>query len=540
MRGRSLAVMAALVLALGAFIWLYERDLPTTAERETHGKRVFGDLEADDVREVTLEQGGRTVRLVREAPAKDANGDEGEDGGEGGDGADDLLGGEPPAATAEWRLASPITARADRFAVDGLLSTLLGVEKGRTLEGIDRAQYGLAPPAGRVTLVTEDGTRVLEVGREVPGSDQRIVALAGGAEGWAVSAGFWSELVKPAADWRSRELFPGQRAEIERVTLRSVGQSGGQSVLLARRGEEYWVEAPFADRADQDRVEELLGALTALRAEEFPAAPPPGLDPPQATIEVVRKGRAEPFRVALGAATAAVEGAATPTPAVAESAAVEETGPESASAASEPTGDLDEPPAVPAALRPARVGGQLVTVAAEPLAEAAARPPAEWRSRAWTSFAVYEVDRVEVTDGAGRLTLVRDEGDWKRTGVAGQREARIFYGPVSDLLAALADARAERVLAPGDAAAAGAQGTPAGRPVLTVKLVSGENEAAREQTLTLAGPVAGGQLAARSSDRQAVLMLPGSLLAELRGKVAAVRQAEPLQPAPAATPSPAG
>src|SRR5687768_15270524 len=158
MRGRSLAVMAALVLALGAFIWLYERDLPTTAERETHGKRVFGDLEADDVREVTLEQGGRTVRLVREAPAKDANGDEGEDGGEGGDGADDLLGGEPPAATAEWRLASPITARADRFAVDGLLSTLLGVEKGRTLEGIDRAKYGLAPPAGRVTLVTEDGT----------------------------------------------------------------------------------------------------------------------------------------------------------------------------------------------------------------------------------------------------------------------------------------------------------------------------------------------------------------------------------------------
>ena len=81
---------------------------------------------------------------------------------------------------------------------------------------------------------------------------------------------------------------------------------------------------------------------------------------------------------------------------------------------------------------------------------------------------------------------------------------------------------------------------PVTRPVLTVKLVSGENEGAREQTLTLAGPVAGGQLAARSSDRQAVLMLPGSLLAELRGKVAAVRQAEPLQPAPGATPSPAG
>ena len=78
MRGRSLAVMAALVLALGAFIWLYERELPTTAERETQGKRVFGDLEADEVREVTIEQGGRTVRLVREAPAPGAESEEAE------------------------------------------------------------------------------------------------------------------------------------------------------------------------------------------------------------------------------------------------------------------------------------------------------------------------------------------------------------------------------------------------------------------------------------------------------------------------------
>ena len=374
-----------------------------------------------------------------------------------------------------------------------------------------------------MTLVTDEGQRVMEVGREVPGSDQRVVALAGGSEGWAVSGGFWVELAKPAADWRSRDLFPGQRAEVERITLRH----GGRSVLLARRGEEYWVEAPFTDRADAERVEELLGALTGLRAEEFLDAPPSGLDPPQATLEVVRRGRPEPFRVAIGAAPAAAPPAATPAPSPPEPAV--EPSPDA-----DPAEPADETAAA-AAPRPARVGAQVVRIAAEPLVEAATRPAEEWRSRAWTSFAVYEVDRVELRDGQGTVTLVRDEGDWKRTGTGGG-EAKIFYGPVSDLLSALVDARAERVIAAGSP---GAPGT-AGAPALTVSLVAGEGEGGRRQTLTLGGPVAGGQLAARASDRQAVLLLPASLLADLRAKIAAVRQAEPLQPAPSTTPSPAG
>jgi hypothetical protein len=232
---------------------------------------------------------------------------------------------------------------------------------------------------------------------------------------------------------------------------------------------------------------------------------------------VVRTGRAEPFRVVLGAPATA----ATP-PAQAENALA-------------PSEGLDEPAGGAAATRHARVGGQLVTVAADPLLEAAARPPAGWRSRAWTSFAVYEIDRVELTGPEGAITLARADGDWTRSVAGGASDVKIFYGPVSDLLAALTEARAERVIE----ATAAAQGGAAGRPALTVKLRAGEGETAREQTLTLSGPGAGGELAGRASDRQAVLVLPGALLADLRAKVAAVGKAEPLQPAPTASPAPA-
>jgi hypothetical protein len=476
-RPRSLAVFAAVVLALGAFIWFYERELPSTAEREAHGKRVFGALEAEEVREVLLAQGGQQVRLVREAPAVAAGEEEGED--------EDAL---TPAPAAEWRLAAPLSARADRFAVDGLLSTLLAIEKARTLEGIDRGKYGLQPPAATVTLVDEKGRRTLEVGREIPGTDQRVVALAGEADGWAVGGAFWSEITKPPADWRSRELFPGTRDEVERVAL----QTGGRSLLLARRGEDWWVESPLADRADRERVEELLGALTGLQAEEFLDTAPPaaGLEPPQALVEVVRRGRSEPFRVALGASR----------------------------------GEGEE------AVRYARAGGQLVAVRAPALGGALQRPPAQWRSLAWTAFAVYEVDRIEITDAQGKLALVRDEADWKRSvpGTAGEA-VKVFYAPVSDLLAALADARAERVLS---AEEAGAQGLAAGAAALTVRLVGREGE--REQTLTLVPGAAGAPAVGRASDRQAVLLLPAALPADLAARIAAIRQAEPLEDEPAA------
>lgn len=474
MRPRSLAILAAVVLALAAFVWFYERELPSTAEREGQQKRLFGDLESGDVREVVVARGGATLRLVREAPA----------GGEAEGGEEDDEG--PAALTApagEWRLAAPIQARADRFAVDGLLSTLLAVEKGRRVESIDRARYGLAPPQAVVTLVTREGRRTLEVGNAVPGREQRMVALAGAADGWAVPGAFWSEITRPAAEWRSRELFPGQRDEVERVSLRADGDA--PLVVLARRGDEFWIEAPVTDLADRDDVEELLGALTGLQAVDFLDAPPAdaGLEPPHAVVEVVRRGAREPFRLLLGAARGEGE----------------------------------------AAVRYARAAGQLVTVAPTAWEGLLARAPDEWRSPAWSSLAVYEVDRVELTDARGKLTLVRDEGDWKRG------DTKIFYAPVSDLLAAVTEARAERVLSAEEARRAGLA---AGPPALTITLAGADG--AGRQTLTLAPGGPGGLAVARTGGREAVLLLPATVPADLAAKIEAIRKAEPLREEPAA------
>ncbi len=333
--------------------------------------------------------------------------------------------------------------------------------------------------------------------------DQRAVAIKGEPAVHAVASSFWSDLIKEPGEWRSRELFAGTRDDVERVSL----QHGGGKVLLARRGEEPWLEAPLADRADQERFDQLLDAVTGLQAVEFvdePPGPPAalGLEPPHAVVEIVRKGESRPFRLALGAA----ETGSTPPLLTPES-------PESEA----------EPPA-----RYARADGQLVTLRSVQLDEAVARPPQDWRSRAWSPFAVYEVDKVEVADGKGKLVLTRDEGDWKRGDV------KVFYGPVSDFLGAVADAKAEQVVDP-----AQAQGLTSGPPAMTITLTG---SGGKKQTLTLwpgrvEGP-AGAGAPAKSGGRDATLMMGAGLPSDLAEKIAAVRKAEPLKETPTPTPKP--
>ena len=60
MRPRTLAALFLVVAGLLAFIWFYERELPSSDERVELAKRVLS-VEADDVRGLTL---GRTSMAV--------------------------------------------------------------------------------------------------------------------------------------------------------------------------------------------------------------------------------------------------------------------------------------------------------------------------------------------------------------------------------------------------------------------------------------------------------------------------------------------
>lgn len=482
MRPRTLAILLAVVAALGLFIFFYERKLPSSEERAERAKKLL-PMEKGEIEAFTLEtpQGEVALERIERKPAPKANkgGEEGEDGEEGA---------EP---SPEWRLVRPIQARADSFAVDRFLEALTSVEKTRTLEDVDAKAIGLEPARATVRLETKGGDKILLLGAEVPTGGALIAGFRGEKRAYVVGDTLLADISKPAGDWRDRQLFHGGKEAIQRITLR---QGAAPPVVLVSRASGFAIESPLADQADRDLVDALVTELTSLSAERFVEGRPPGelgLAPPRASIEVTLRDGAKPVKIELGGGVE--EGGAAPPETPAGGAA-----------------------STPAELVYLRADGSVVEARSR-LAEPLTRGADGWRSRNLASLEVHQVESASVTDGQGSLELSRAETDWKRGADT------ISYLPVSDLLFALTDSRAERLLAPAEAQALGA-GT--AKPLLTAKLKSKE---AGDETVTLYPALPQG-VPARVSGRQVVLLLPPDVLRQVQEKLAEVRSAKPVTP----------
>src|SRR2546430_1692004 len=139
MRWQTTAILAVVLLALGAFYYVYEiRGGPERAKVEAQKGRLW-TVDAADVTEVELRRGGEVVTLKREP-----------DG---------------------WRLVGPVTARGDRGKVDETLTTLTTARVDREIESAPTQleAYGLDKPAAVVTLRLKNGRQLgLQLGVKNP------------------------------------------------------------------------------------------------------------------------------------------------------------------------------------------------------------------------------------------------------------------------------------------------------------------------------------------------------------------------------------
>ncbi len=461
MKPRSLLILSLLALGLGAFIFFYEKDLPSTEERAALEKKVLR-LADDAVEAVLIEWDGREARLERQRSDNSGaeSGDEGDAPGSGDDG---------------WRISAPMTARADRAAVDRLVASLTGLESSRTLDAFDPAELGFDAPRARVTLVTAEGQSVLEIGAEVPASSDMVLTVAGSGRAYLVGSSLLDDLTKEPGDWRDKKLLAASRGEIERVTL----EGPGGRILLARRGDAFWLESPLADRADEDKVDSLMSQLTGLTVERFldetPLTPEGmGLEPAAGVVEAVLAGREQPFRLELG--DAVEEGGETVY---------------------------------------GHAAGELFEVRTR-LTDLLATAAADWRSRAWTPLQVFKIESARFERAGSVVEVRRDGADWLRG------EERIAYSAVSDLLYPITELEGERVVERAEAAELGHD---LAAPALEIAVTTQDGG----EHLALFGAVEG-LAAATAEGRDAVLLVAEADAAEVFEQLDALEDAEPLPP----------
>ncbi len=446
MRLGRLIALAIVVLGLGAYILLVERHAPTTEEKKERQDRVFPTLTQEQVTALTVEGPKGRFVLSRQS--------------------------------GEWRLEEPLADAADESAVSSVLSTLVTLRAERKLPAgeVNVADYGLAQPALTVTMLDEKGgTYALKFGSELPFGTSRA-ALTGGEEVLLVSKWVGSDLERDLSRWRSSELVRLLSSDVASVSLRN---SDGQ-VAVARSADAWTLTEPVTDLADRERVEGLVGDLNAARIREFLDDPPDlaelGLDPPRASLTVVRRDDRPPLQLAFGA---------------------------------ERESDGSKQVACRRGERvfwvDATAAGRLSTAASD------------WRSPRLVALQPWAAESLKLTRGEESVELRRQEGVWKAGG------GEVDYGAVSRRLTVLSELQVVAFDRP----------QPQGGPVGTVHVGAGDGG---EVAVTFYAGTGAGESLAVVSGRTGVFAVDAARVAELLDDPAALTRPAPT-PVPVETPA---
>ncbi len=246
MRWKTTLVLAAVFVALGAFYYLYELRWAPDRERATQAKGRLWTVEGKDVEEVLLRRKGETLHVRREG--------------------------------ADWVLVAPVKAKADKNAVDDLVTNLVTARVDREIDPnpAKPEEFGLASPAAEVTL-------------RVKGKSEALTLLLGAKN----PTGVWvyaktgdkpavftlSDLVlraatKAAADFRDRTILAFDRGD---VTGLEIALDGGR-MTVEREAESKWrITKPVSLRADWEAISDFLDKLRFTRVKEFAAEAPRSL-----------------------------------------------------------------------------------------------------------------------------------------------------------------------------------------------------------------------------------------------------------------------
>jgi uncharacterized protein DUF4340 len=246
MRWQTTAVLAAILIVLGAFYYVYEIRLGPEREKvESRKGRVF-TLEPADVTELELKRADSTVKLKRES-----------DG---------------------WQIQAPVNARGDRGAVDETVTSVVTARMDREIEADPKAlgDYGLDKPAAEITLRLKDGKQAgLILGAKSPTGVWVYAREAGKPAVFVVGDSVLRDSTRPVAEFRDKTVLAFEQREVTGLEI----DTRDDKIALEQAEGRWKLIRPRPLPADTDTVRDFLEKLRAARVKEFAADAPSSLAP---------------------------------------------------------------------------------------------------------------------------------------------------------------------------------------------------------------------------------------------------------------------
>jgi hypothetical protein len=247
-RWTTVIALVLLLAGLGGFYYYDTYWLePAREKKESVKGRLWTDLEPKDVEGLTLKRKGETVRIKRT---------------EGG-----------------WELLEPVKTRADRGAVDGIVTSLATARVDREVSATPASldEFGLKTPEAEVVVEVKGRAPLgLHVGAKSPtgawvfGKEPAKPAVV------ALSEMLVRDLTKPVVELRDRTVLAFDRRGVTQVDLVLGGE--GISVESAEGGK-WRITKPRALPADTELMTEFLEKLDQAKTKEFVDDAPKSLAP---------------------------------------------------------------------------------------------------------------------------------------------------------------------------------------------------------------------------------------------------------------------
>ena len=168
-----------------------------------------------------------------------------------------------------WDLVLPPPVRADRFAVDGLISQL----RGLTMQSIaaeekkNQAAYGLGAPELRLQLTGPSGAQTLVLGKKDKEGDRHFAVNSALLPVFTLNSTFLTEFQKDPADLRSKDLFSYSNYDVKRVEIDS---PKGHGAIELGKDNQWKQTAGGSKTIPTAKMDTLLTRLRDLRASTFP------------------------------------------------------------------------------------------------------------------------------------------------------------------------------------------------------------------------------------------------------------------------------
>ena len=206
-----------------------------------------------------------------------------------------------------WRMVEPLQLRADRAEVEEILAQFEFLRKVGTIKESETAnfnlkEYGLETPTLVVSLWLKKGSMVggtagnitkytVNIGdRLAAGQDTAYITTGDDKDVFVVGVKFLEKVSKEINDLRNKWAFEYDKHSVERVRLE---REESEPVVCSKAEQLWWITQPLSDRADTERIKEILDELKNLEIakEDFVSDSKEdiinyGLDKPVFTISI--------------------------------------------------------------------------------------------------------------------------------------------------------------------------------------------------------------------------------------------------------------